>query len=114
MKKRLIPLLLALVLLLAVPAQAVSSRSLGVNPTLSFEGTTANCSVLISRAGSEINATLTLWKGNRVIDSWSGTGTSMLYISGSCTVRTGEEYVLRLTGTIDGEPMEVIAVRGTC
>lgn len=114
MKKRLIPLLLVLVLMLSTVASAAEPRVAQAVPSLSFEGTTANCAVSVTDFGSEIKATLTLWKGNRVVDSWYGEGTSILRITGSCEVVKGVSYSLKVTGTIDGVPFEGSAVYGTC
>lgn len=115
MKKRMIPLALALVMLLALCANAAEPRGTHVPaPTLSFSGTTANCSITISSPGAEINATLTLWNGSRVVDSWSGTATSLLHISGSCLVSEGTTYTLKVTGMVDGVPIQGIPVSGRC
>lgn len=114
MKKRMIPLALAFILLLSITAQAATPFSQQGVPRLSFDGTTAYCSVNITEPGSEIKATMTLWNGNRVVDSWSGEATSVLFLSGSCEVREGVEYVLRITGTINGEGFDAVSVRGTC
>ena len=114
MKKRLIPLLLVFVVLVCTTASAVEPRAAKAVPSLSFEGATANCTVSITDFGGEIKATLTLWNGNRVVDSWYGEGTSILRITGSCEVVKGVSYSLRVTGTIDGVPFEGNAVYGTC
>lgn len=116
MKKRMIPLALALVMLLAlcISANAAEPRFQGVTPTLTFSGTTANCSVNIVDPGAEINATITLWNGSRVVDSWSGSGVSVLYVSGSCLVSEGVTYTLKVTGMVDGVPIQGIPVSGTC
>ena len=107
-------MLLVFVLMLSTVASAAEARAAKAVPSLSFEGTTANCAVSITDLGGEIKATLTLWNGNRVIDSWSGEGTSILHINGSCVVVKGVSYTLRVTGTIDGVPFETSAVYGTC
>ena len=114
MKKRMISLALILAFMLCVGANAAESRFQGITPTLSFEGNTANCSVNIIEPGAEINATITLWNGSRVVDSWSGSGISVLYVSGSCSVTSGTNYTLKVTGMIDGVPIQGIPVSGTC
>lgn len=114
-KKRIIPVAIILALLLCIGVSAAQPRvSVVATPKLSFSGTTANCSAAITSPDDEISATLTLWRGNRVIDSWSETATSAVLISGSCTVTEGLTYTLRLTGTIDGTPIQVVSVSGTC
>ncbi|MGN0985932.1 MAG: hypothetical protein ACI4OU_05500 [Candidatus Enterenecus sp.] len=100
--------------MLSIGVSAAQPRVVAVTPSLSFEGTTANCWAAIIEANSEISATMTLWRGNRVIDSWSGEGTSALLLEGSCTVNEGLTYTLRVTGTINGEPLEVASITRTC
>lgn len=114
MKKRLIPLLLIFALTLGTIASAAQPRATTVVPSLSFNGTTANCSASITDFGGEIKATLTLWNGNRVVDSWYGEGTSVLRISGSCKVTEGVTYSLKVTGTVDGVGFAGSPVYGTC
>lgn len=115
MKKRFAPLVLVFVLILSLSANAAAPRAeAGILPSLTFTGTTANCSVTITAPGKDIEATITLWYGNRVIDSWSGSGSSLIAISGSAGVIMGEEYVLRVTGSIDDVPFDVVRVSGTC
>ena len=114
MKKRFVPLVLVFILILSLRANAAEPRANLVYPKLSFENTTANCSVTITAPGKEIKATMNLWYGNRLIDSWSGTATSALFISGSAGAIKGEEYVLRVSGTIGGVAFTAESVSGIC
>lgn len=82
MKKRFVPLVLVFMMILSLSTNAAEPRMREIIPQLSFDGTTANCSVAISSPGDDIEATITLWYGNRVLGSWSGSGTSALEISG--------------------------------
>ena len=92
-----IPLILVLILILSLSANAAEPRMSEIIPTLSFDGTTANCSVAITSPGKDIEATITLWPGNGVIGSWPESGSTAVFISGSTEVTKGEEYVLRAT-----------------
>lgn len=116
MRKRFVYLLVAVLLLLTmcIPAQAAEPRALTVKPVLSFNSTTATCTVTIIDAGKYINATLELWNGTILVDSWSGTGTSAVTITGSCTVTKGVTYSLRVRGTSGGVTINCATVRGTC
>lgn len=115
MKKRMIALALVFTLFLCFGTNASAAPYFTqIKPALSFDGTTANCSVTIREPDGEIKATMTLWNGNRVVDSWSGEASSILLLSGSCEVQDGVEYVLRITGTINGEGFDAVSVRGTC
>lgn len=55
-----------------------------------------------------------LWYVNRLIDSWSGTATSVLYLSGSTQVVNGRTYTLTVTGTIGGVAFDAESVSGAC
>lgn len=115
MKKKMIPLVLVLALLLSLGAHAAEPRvSLVATPKLSFTGTTANCSVVISSPGDEIEATLTLWRGSTIVKSWPASAQSLLLISESWPVTKGVTYTLTITGTIGGQSINGTAVSGTC
>lgn len=102
MKKRFVPLFFVFVLILSLSANAAEPRANLVIPNLSFEDTTANCSVTITAPGKAIKATMNLWYGNQLVDSWSGTATSALFLSGSAQAVDGRMYTLTVVGTIDG------------
>ena len=48
LKKRIIPLILLLAMLLSLSAYAASPRVMTILPAISFDGTTANCRVSVS------------------------------------------------------------------
>lgn len=62
MKKRIIPLVLLLAMLLSLPAYAASPRVMTILPAISFDGTTANCRVSVSadRSTDQISAVIQL------------------------------------------------------
>ena len=114
-KKRSCSLAVLLLFLFAIQAQAAVYANQS-DPTLSFNGTTANCygSVTTGSANSTIKATLTLWDGSKVVDSWSSSGTGSLYLSGSCTVSKGKKYTLTLDATVNGVSISRTSTSGTC
>ena len=115
MKKRVVPLFIALVMILSISANAaIGPRATIIQPVLSFSGTTANCSVLVTSPTKEIDITLSLWQGNILIDSWSGSGTTVVSVQGTASVVKGRTYTLQATGTVDGEPITVVPVTRTC
>ena len=113
MKKRVVAMVLVLLFALSMTAYAAESRASGYTPNLTFDGTTANCKVLISEPGAEIEVTLTLYRTLSRIGSWSASGTSYVVINEECEVKNGLEYRLVATGTIDGIPFSK-EVAGTC
>ena len=115
MKRRIVPFVLVLILAISLCTTAfAAARASRVTPNLSFSGTTANCKVTITEFGKEINATLELWCGKTLIDSWSDSATSRLTISESHRVVSGKTYTLKVTGTIGGEAISSTPVTGTC
>lgn len=120
MKKRLVSFGLAVVLAvgMAVCASAaevqVEPRLLQVHSGLTFSGTTAHCEAVITSASDDIEATMTLKQGNRVIDSWSGSGTGILFLDGDCHVTKGVTYTLTVEGTRNGVAFQAKPVIRTC
>ena len=110
MKKQLLALILAM--LLSIPSFAIESRS--QIPTLTFSGTTATCQGIVSSSGARIEAELTLWHGNTIVDSWSKSGNNYVLINETCRVSDGETYTLTLTGTINGVEFTETSVTRTC
>lgn len=84
------------------------------NAGLDFNGTTATCSVRISAPGKTIKATMQLWQGNTLVDSWSGSGTSTLRLSETHSVTKGKTYTVRVTCTVNGSSYAVNPVTKTC
>lgn len=96
---------------------AADVRAITGRPNLRINGTTAYCEATY-RSGNkdtEISVTLTLKQGNDIIDSWSGSGKSLVIISETCTVEKGKTYDLILNATVDGkdQPEVSVSVRAT-
>lgn len=114
MRKRIITLVLILALALSMTAHAAEPRVTKVLPTLDFSGTTANCQVIVTDSGKDIEVIMTLYHGLTRIDYWTGSGTSYVKVTGDCKVTDGTTYRLVITGTIDGVPFTATEVVGTC
>ena len=115
MKQRLISLTLALAVILcvSVPALAAVQSTVAI-PTLSFNGTTANCNVRILASGLYIDATLSLYCGGTLIDSWSDSRYHRVDLSGTASVVSGNTYTLTVSGTAGGTPISSTPVTKTC
>lgn len=116
MKRRIMSFAAVLVLMVAMCASAlaIEPRATQINPSLTFTGTTANCSVVIVSPGDDIDATLELWRGNTLVGSWPGEGTSYVSISGTCGVSKGVTYTLKVSGTIDDISINHAGISRTC
>ena len=104
MKHRLFSAAIALMLLLALPVQAISPRAVFVVPDISFDGTEATCSVRITadNATDKISATMELWQGNALIDEWTGTGNWNLTLVETAAVSKNKTYQLVINYSING------------
>lgn len=118
MKKRIMPLLMALLLAMsfAVPSTlATGSRTVSGRPVLRISGTTAYCEAdyVSTNSNAKITVTLTLKQGSSAIDSWSNSGTGMVAISETCTVQAGKNYDLVLNATVNGktQPEVIVSAR---
>ena len=116
MKKRIVSFVLAAVMLssLIITVVAAEPRATSYKPSLTFNGTTANCSITIIDIGKPISAVLELWHGSIRVAAWSGSATSRLIISEECTVTKGETYTLKVSGTISGVSFTGTSVTGVC
>lgn len=116
MRKRILPVMMALLLLLSVSVQAAESRAVTGTPSLSFSGTTATCEVMLRSGNSsdKFSATLTLKQGSSKIDSWTASGSGRVSISEQCSVKKGSTYTLTLSYTLNGVSQPAVSVNGTC
>ena len=104
MKKRFVAVFFIISMLLMLPAHAATARAIVVTPSLKFDGTTATCFVRIGadKPADEISATIELWQGNTLIDSWSGTGTWSLKMEKTATVAKNKTYDLVINYSVNG------------
>lgn len=117
MKKRfIIPLVLLMVFSLGITAYAFEPRAALANPSLTFDGETAVCSVTCigNKSTDKIEATLTLYRGNTYVDSWSESGLSRVHVQGECEVDSGVQYRLVLTWYLNDVKQTTITKTGTC
>ncbi len=111
--KKIASLLLCMCMGLSLTAFAVEAR-VGCAPRLSFSGTTANIEVTVQGVGCDIEATVQLWCGNSMLDSWEGSGRTAIVIRGSAEVERGKTYTVRVNGTIDGESFQEATITKKC
>lgn len=113
MKKRVVSLVALLLLLVTVSVNTALAETYAVRgrPNLTINGTTASCYVkLIGDSEDELSATLTLWCGESVVDSWSDSGPGSVTIDEDCTVVRGNTYKLVLTYRLNGVLQPQVAV----
>ncbi|MBR4057985.1 MAG: hypothetical protein IKK00_07660 [Oscillospiraceae bacterium] len=115
MKKRSIVLLVLMAMLFAIPAYAESSRAIDYFTDIEFDGTEATCITQITgdRVTDSITATMTLKRGNRVINSWSGSGNGILSMRGIADVSRRVTYTLVLEWTVNGVAKTPVTIQKT-
>lgn len=119
MKRRVFFIALILMVVMQIPAKAVSERTYMFTPALSFSDTTAYCSVYVpcSNKTDSVSVVLTLWRGQEVIDSWSDASTSdqrYAMINEKATVVKGQTYKLVADVYINGKIAASAPTTGTC
>lgn len=114
--KKIVPILVAL-LLFIVPMNAyAATRQISIRPTLAFDGTTANCKVLVV-ADSEtdsIQVCVKLMQGSTCLATWNGSGSGFLNFSATKEVIKGKEYILSVEATIRGVKQPVVKISNVC
>lgn len=115
MKKRVLILSLVFALLLAIPAQAATNANRN-DLTLSFSGSTANCTLVVRTENSddEIEVTMQLWQDDLCRATWTADGSGYLRMSKTKTVTRGETYTLTANVTINGILQPEIIVSEKC
>ncbi|WP_312637305.1 hypothetical protein [Oscillibacter sp.] len=48
------------------------------------------------------------------MDSWSGSGTGAIFVSGQCAVKSGKSYTLTLSYSVNGMDKPSVSVSNTC
>jgi hypothetical protein len=106
---RTIALVLVVILALSLSVSAAMTAP-SITKSLTFNGTTANCSVSVRDSGKTINVTMELLRGDVSLGIWSDSGTSLVTLDESLTVATGMIYTLKVYGTINGVPFEAAPI----
>lgn len=115
MKKRVISLILIFVAVCTIPIVASAeklcwnSNSIGIG----FSGGSVICSAVClgDSTNDELSATMTLYKNNTYVDSWSKTGEGELSFSGEYKNAThGKTYRLTLTWSVNGISQPSVSV----
>lgn len=114
MRRKIIPLLAAALLVLTIMAGAAEARIANPSVSLSFRGTTAICVASVSDPGKQLKATMELWCGTTMVGCWDASGTSLVEFDETATVTHGKTYRLTLVGTSGGKAFTPVNVSKTC
>ncbi len=116
MKKRIFSILVLFLMVFSSTAYAASPRVAQVVPEISFDGTTAICTVFIAseQPGDDIETVIKLWQGNRCIETWEPSSVGILTFSGKAKVAKGKSYQLTVDVTLAGKKLPRFSINGTC
>lgn len=105
MKKTLIIAVVVILVISMVPLQAFAAtpKTTGILPGLTFNGTTATCSLMVSaEAGDEISAVITLKRGSTNVKTWTASGVRTLSFADTVSVSRNTTYTLTADVSING------------
>lgn len=104
--KKIFALILSLILLVSLipmSAVAVTPKAPLIYPTLSFNGTTATCGLVVSAENNDqISATVKLMRGSTVVATWYPSAVGTLSFSRTATVSRNTTYTLTAQVYING------------
>ena len=110
-------LLLVIILVISMPMSVLAApRILGINPSLGFTGTTAECEVMVSgnTTSDYIEVTMKLMRGSYCEASWNATGYGYVYMYKEDTVTRNRTYTLVVEVTMNGVASSPVSVSATC
>lgn len=116
MFKRLLSVMVLCVMFGCMTAHAVEPRADGGNLSLTFDGATAVCTATCfgRNANDDVDVTLTLYQGSKIVASWSDSGTYRVQMQEECDVSRGRAYTLELTWTVNGQNQATESTTKTC
>ena len=103
-----------IILLFATSLSYAGTLAITKSIKLTFSGTTANCLLTVKSPGDSISATLYLYHGTTMIDSWSTSNTNSVTIGETHTCTSGQTYRLEADITVNGNPVNISPITRTC
>lgn len=117
MKRRIIAILLVFLLVISLSVTVYASARMSlIGLGLSFEGTTAKCTMTATADYSthRIYAKIGLYDGDVCVRSWTRSAYGILNFSENVAVTKGKTYVLMADVTVNGVVMPTVTKSGTC
>ena len=110
-------LLLAIILVISMPLSvSATPRNLTINPTLGFNGTTAECEVIVvgNNTSDSIEVTLKLMQGSNCVATWSTNGYGYVYMYKEAGVAKNVTYTLVAQVTVNNVALTPVPVSDKC
>lgn len=114
---RKVALVMAIILVISMPLTVSATPwILNIRPSLTFEGTTANCYVMVvgNNTSEHIEVTMRLMYGSSCIASWSDDGYGYVRLQGNAGVTKGCTYTLVVEVTINNVVQQPVSIDETC
>lgn len=103
--KKMLALITVILLVSSLPlsAFAATPRTPAIYPTLTFNGTTATCGLVVTAENTDrITATVTLYKGSSVVARWTPSAVGTMGFYDYATVSRNTTYTLTAQVYING------------
>ncbi len=110
-------LLLAIILVVSMPLNvSAAPRALTINPTLGFNGTTAECEVVVvgDNTSEYIEVTLKLMRGSYCVATWNASGYGYVYVYEEAGVTKNATYTLVAQVTVNDVASTPVSVTDKC
>lgn len=116
MRKAAFFLALILVFMMPLHVRAASARSARTQPLISYNGTTANCTVDIygTNISEHLEATIKFWYKNRCLQTWEVSGYGILHFEETVEVTKGNTYRLSVDLAINGDMQPTVSFSKKC
>ena len=84
--------------------ETATIESLIISPSLSYDGSIANCGVVVraDKSSDSIYVTMKLWQGNFLLATWNASGTGNVSMSKQKSVAYGATYKVTVDVSING------------
>lgn len=104
--KKIIALCIVVVIMISlvpISASAVTPRAYSILPGLTFNGTTATCSLTVyANANDSIDAVIKLWQGSTCLKTWTEEDIQSMIFVDTATVSRYVTYKLTVDVSING------------
>lgn len=110
-------LFLAIIFVISMPLSvSAAPRALSINPTLGFNGTTAECEVIVvgDNTSEYIEVTLKLMRGSYCVATWNASGYGYVYMYKEAGVTKNVTYTLVAQVTVNNVASTPVSVSDKC
>lgn len=111
--RKVLAIFVALILVCTpLSVQAASQRSLSIQPSISYSGNTATCTVRIigNSTAEHLEATIKLWRGELCIATWNETGNGYIFFSETAAATQGNIYTMTIDLSINNIAQDTVSI----